>query len=127
MKPVLEDIGDLFVYSVQENFQVGGRHSGDPDSIFGGSQSWEDWSPKYQQKRNEERGGGQILILDGHLSGSIGSTATNDDLEISASMPYAYRQHHGGGGIPARPFLVLQEEDVEDALEEISSFLINGK
>ena len=127
IKPVLEHIGDEILKSIDLNFSEGGRHSGDPDSIFGGSQSWESWSPKYQKKR----GSGQILLDTGNLVGGLDKEVSKDELLITSggggSSVYAARQHYGGGGIPARPFMVIQEEDLDDALQDLSRFLINGK
>lgn len=127
LTPAFEEIGNIIVESVEDNFQDEGRHNGDPTSIMGGSQKWEKWSDEWQKRRNKlGKGDGKILQLDGGLASSIDYDANKDSVIITAGKEYAYRQHFGGNGIPARPFLVIQEEDLDDIIEELNNFIISG-
>lgn len=128
LQPVFDEIGKLIRESVDENFQEGGRHNGNPESIFGGSERWEEVSEKWARRKLQLGGDpDNILLLDGNLVGSLDHEASKDEVVISAGMEYAERQHHGGGGIPARPFLVIQEEDLDEILEDLSKFIVSGK
>lgn len=127
LEPVFKEIGDLIVDSIDENFSEEGRHSGDPDSIFGGSEKWEDWSQKWADRREAMGKTGKILTLDGGLVSSVDYDTSKDEIVVSSGKKYASRQHHGGGGIPARPFLVIQEEDLDEMLEDLSKFIVRGK
>lgn len=76
---------------------------------------------------------GQILQVSGGLASSIESAYGSDFAMIGTNKEYAHIQHEGGRTspasmifdeeIPARPFLGLSEQDQQDAVDIIRSFL----
>lgn len=127
LEPAFDIMGEIMVSSIDLSFSEEGRHSGDPDSIFGGDQRWAPWSESWRKQRIEMgKGDGKIGTLDGGLVSSLDYRTTNDSLIISSSKEYAEQFHHGKGKQPARPFMVIQKEDLEESMEEISKFLVNG-
>lgn len=128
LREPLSLIGEIVASSVDKNFQVEGRHSGDPDSIFGGRESWAPWSKSWEKKRIEMGKNGKILTLNGGLASSIAYEVAGDSVSISTAKDYASRLHFGDvkDRLPARPFLVIQEEDLEEINEVLASFLTGG-
>lgn len=75
-----------------------------------------------RRRRGRGRGGPQILIDTARLKNSIGYRLVNAGVEIGTNVVYAPRQHFGYPGgkgrghsrTPARPFLMVQPEDVKE-------------
>lgn len=91
--------------SVAANFASGGRP--------------EKWAP-LKPDTIRAKGGDAPLVRTGALSGSVNFKAGPDTLVVSADVPYAWVQQHGADGIPPRPFLVFQPEDV-DAITSLAA------
>lgn len=129
LREPLSIIGEIVVSSVDKNFQVEGRHSGDPDSIFGGSKKWAEWSERWAKRREDMGKLGKILTLNGGLASSVAYEVAGDAVTISSAKIYASSLHHGdkNRGLPARPFLVIQDEDLDEMNEVLASFLTSKK
>jgi len=130
LTPVMRRIGELLVSSVQENFNREGRYS-EPGSWRGGSKRWQPLAPSTIRQR--ERLGywpGQILTRTGRLKSSINYQAGKDHVVVGTNLIYAAIHQFGGkagrghrANIPARPFLVVQDEDLEEIREIIRDYI----
>lgn len=95
-------IGSAMIASVRRNFEEGGR----PDA----------WQPSKRALREH----GKTLIDTARLYNSFFYDAEPDRVTIGTNVPYAPIHHFGKAErhIPRRPFLMFQEEDV-DEIEDI--------
>jgi len=140
MTPVMLDIGEMMVESVRENFLDQGRpEKWEPLAqstalgIIGGKKGW--------TKRGRIKVGAErrlqdkmILIGKGNAGGLMGSfayKAESDSVAIGTPKVYGAIQNFGGDAgrnhashIPARPYLVAQDEDVEKIKEEITRYIL---
>ena len=75
-------------------------------------------------------GGGKTLDKESHLKDSIDYAATSDKVMVGSNLPYA-RIHQLGGktgkghkvDMPARPYLGVSEEDMDEVRETMADFL----
>ncbi len=147
--PVFAQIAEVMKSSVDKNFMVQGRYS-EPDSWMGGSSKWEPLSVwtmfnKIGGKKGFKKSGSlrakakrtiasnQILQQSGQLASSIQPFSSNGIAEVSTNKIYAAIHNFGGMAgrgkkikIPARPFMVLQAEDIQDSISLIESYLTRG-
>lgn len=95
--------------SIERNFQASGRPK--------------KWKPLAESTLERRKGRSpKILIDSSHLKNSMSDRLTSDGVEVGTNVIYAKRQHFGypgGSGrghskTPARPFMLLQEEDIRD-------------
>jgi len=150
-RPFLEEAGAVIVSSIQKNFDVGGRYS-DVGDWRGGTRRWRPLSVltlfgslgkrggKFFKKRGglKKRGerrlsGKKILVAEGHLMGSINFEVRRDALVIGTNLPYAAIHQFGGKAgrghgvrIPARPYLVIQDEDLEEIRNIGNDYLLGS-
>lgn len=145
LTPVMREIGSIVRTSVVKNFEVGGRYS-EVGSFKGGSKKWQPLSvvtlfarPKRQIvtkkgrfKASFERKlmNRKILFKQGLLLGSINSQASADSVRIGPHRVYAAIHQFGGRAgrgkkvkIPARPYLVIQDQDLAEMKAAISRYL----
>lgn len=131
--PLMADIAGIMADAVEENFAQEGR-------------------PKWLGLKPPGRPGGKILQDSGRLASSITPASDNDSALVGTNVKYAAihqfggktRPHeirprngkalafggrvlakvnHPGSDIPARPFLVLTDSDVEEIEEAVSEYL----
>lgn len=132
--PVMRAIAGIMADAVEENFAQEGR-------------------PKWQGlKPNPRRAGGKILQATGRLASSIVSASDNDNAVVGTNAKYAAihqfggqtRPHeirprnkkalafggrvvkkvnHPGSNIPARPFLLLTDQDVDEIEATMNDYL----
>lgn len=141
----MKDIANNLKNSVTQNFEEGGRWSGDPKSLIGGSKKWE---PNHYKKKK-----GTVLITTHNLQNSIFPKSTKNEAIVYSGLNYATIHNFGGTipahkitarngkalkitlpsgqilfrksanmpekNIPARPFMVAQPEDIDYAKEVI--------
>jgi phage gpG-like protein len=103
LTPVLEDIRERLLRSVQQNFAAGGRPM--------------PWKPS---RRALSEPGGKTLIKTGILKNSITGQVERNAVRIGTNISYAPK-HQFGLGVVARPFLLVQVEDeqyIRRVLEE---------
>jgi phage gpG-like protein len=120
-EPLTRAISQVMTVSILENFVSGGRPS------------WEPLAPTTLSRREREGTGDMILVQTSSLADvassesvwSVGKTsATIKDLPEKV---WYGKVHQGGSGeIPARPFAVFQDEDI-DAIEIIFAEWIEEK
>jgi len=119
LKPAMKIIGQIMRTSIVENFQKGGR----PDA----------WEPLSDETLLTKKGD-KILINQGFAGGLMGSIHPeigDDYVMVGTDKKYAAIHQFGGkagrGGkvtIPARPFLLIQDEDIDDITEELNDYLM---
>lgn len=97
-------------HAVRQNFRQGGR-------------------PKWLglQYRN-----GKPLVDTGALRDSVNQAYDNDNAIVGTNMVYAAIHHFGGMAgrnrkvrIPARPFLILTNEDKQDLMDDVQDYFRN--
>lgn len=114
-------IAELSRSSIVRNFQAGGRYS-EPGSIMGGTKKWKEKADKTPS----------ILTHSTRLRDSIHPESDRDSATIAASSEYAAIHNFGGQTgrgrkvkMPARPFMVIQESDVENAKDLLVRHLLS--
>ena len=141
LTPVAGAIRNILMTSIDRNFSEGGRYG--TDNVFGGGATR--WKPSGRAsgqdsitvtKRDKkgrfrkEKVGGQTLVDTGQLAASIQVSVVGHTVQIGTNKIYGAIHHFGGKAgrghsvsIPARPFLVVQNEDLEDIGEAIVRYL----
>lgn len=119
MKPAMKIVGQIIRTSVVRNFETGGR----PDA----------WQPLSARTLLTKKGG-QILVEDGFRGGLMGSLHDEpeaDSVRVGTNKIYAAIHHYGGMAgrgrkvkIPARPYMVIQDEDWPEMLAELNEYLL---
>lgn len=120
--PAMQIIGQTVTASVQKNFMEGGRPSG-----------WQQLAPATLATKK----GGSILVTKGFgggLLGSIHAEPAADHVLIGTDKVYAAIHQFGGQAgrgqkvtIPARPFLLVQDEDWPEIKEQLNEYILMGK
>jgi len=148
--PALRDIGEMLATSIDRNFEAQGRYHA-PDSWRGGGNRWTPLADatvlamiggkrKGYTKRGALRAkaarrieGKKILQDTARLRGSIWPSVENKTTLVIGTHAVAYAAIHQFGGtagrgkkttIPARPYLVIQDEDIDDAIDIIRKHLM---
>jgi phage gpG-like protein len=140
LSPIMGEIAETLRSSIDLNFMRGGRFG---EGELGGGTSR--WVPSIRALEE----GGITLNKDGHLASSIRYDITGTSITISSNLVYAAIHQYGSAGlpggvvspvgkkalrftiggrvvfamsseIPARPFIVVQAEDVEEIRAIIS-------
>ena len=119
LRPLMKNIAGIFAYSTEENFANEGR----PDK-------WLDLSERTKKQRKKTgHWPGQILQVTGQLVSSISTHYDNESAIIGSNLDYAAIHQLGGQAgknksvsIPARPYLLLTDENLEEILEATEGF-----
>jgi phage virion morphogenesis protein len=127
-----EAIGEMLRTSAVRNCETQGRYGATGQGVWkGGSNKWKKLAPSTVKRRGNS---GPILAVSADLRNSISAQAHGGGVTIGTNVPYA-RAHQFGTDkagrshsvkIPARPFLVIQDEDIDDALDIIARHLTRG-
>jgi phage virion morphogenesis protein len=104
MSEAFDEVGEIVLRSIRRNFDEGGRPS-----------KWPARSTKYTGRR----AGNKLLIDTGRLLNSITRRSTPSYAEVGTNTVYAATHHFGDRGIPARPFIMVQDEDREPIAEAL--------
>jgi phage virion morphogenesis protein len=120
----LSACGEILLSSVEENFQQEGRFSS-AGSWRGGGTRWPDLSPATKEARAKQgKWPGKKLQVSGQLAASISKNVKGNEVTVGTNKAYAAIHQFGGQAgrgrkvkIPARPFLVVQDEDVEEMMD----------
>ncbi len=144
LKPAFREIGEIVRSSVIRNFQAGGR----PDkwkatktgSVYSayrgrGKKKRKVYTLKGSLTKGyaRYRAGKKTLIDKARLQNSITARAQSDRVVVGTNVIYA-RIHQLGGEagrnrkvkIPARPYLLVQEEDWTPIKDRLRGFLMKG-
>ena len=137
LTPVFTKILLTIQKAVEDNFTAHGRYNGDSDiGIFSGGDI--QWEPLAQSTKKAYEKKGWVLEPTLYRSQSSGLRNTlffqgagNNTIVVGANSPYARIHQLGGGGglnhaanIPARPFLTLTPEDVQDIVDTIGKYIV---
>ncbi len=109
---VLRKIGDMGKVSVIRNFAEGGRPT--------------KWKPSIRVLLH----GGRTLIDTGRLLASIGwaePVITPKSVSFGTNVRYAPFHQYGTWKLPPRPFMLLQDQDIEDIREVVREYLMGGQ
>lgn len=96
----MDEIGNLLVESVHENFNAEGR----PDS----------WEPRRDDNP------WPILRRTGALYNSISYSVFGDTVTVDENVGYGTFHDQGTSRLPARPFLLIQPEDEQAIMDLIA-------
>lgn len=121
LRPIMRNIAGIMMDSVEENFAQQGRPK------------WKDLADVTKKQRKKEgKWPGMILQKSqGGLADSISSEYGDDYAVVGTNKKYAAIHQFGGPAgrgkkvnIPARPYLALSDDAVEEIKEEIKSYFI---
>ncbi|MBI5056994.1 MAG: phage virion morphogenesis protein [Nitrospirae bacterium] len=132
-RPVMSEIGDIVISSIEKNIEVGGRYSS-PDSWKGGSRKWKGLSPAtIKQRTKKGHWPGKILQQTGLMAGSVSKKVGTNSVTIGTNKIYGAIQQFGGKAgrghkvtIPGRPWIVVQDEDLTEIGHAITAYLMKG-
>jgi phage virion morphogenesis protein len=125
LKRPFSAIGGIILSSVEENFVREGRYE-TAGSMRGGNTRWADLadSTKAARAKKGTWPGQKLQVSQGGLAASISKSVTGNAVTVGTNKVYAAIHQFGGQAgrgkkvtIPARPFLVMQDEDVEDMMD----------
>ena len=119
LRPLMKIIAGIMADSTEENFKVEGRPK------------WKDLSEKTKTARRKTgHYPGQILQVSGQLAMSITTQYDNESAVIGSNKVYAAIHQLGGLAgknksvtIPARPYLVVTDDDFEDILSQTQKYI----
>jgi len=109
MRQAWEEVGEIVERSVGKNFTAQGR-----------PKAWKKTNEATLKRRRKGSKGAKTLTDTRRLRNSITREVSDRDVEVGTNIIYANTHQHGRGSIPARPFLLIQEEDepkIESAIE----------
>lgn len=116
LQPVMGEIGEIGRSSIEKNFAVGGR----PE--------------KWKTSKRALAMGGQTLVDRSILKNSITKKAFETRAEIGTNVVYAAIHHFGGKAgrgrkvtIPARPYLMIQDEDWPGIKKALMSYIVGRR
>lgn len=123
-EPAFAVIGETVLASIRRNFEEGGR-----------PKSWKKLASSTEKARKKAgKWPGQILVMEGTRGGLLGSIsyeAVSDRVVISANKVYAAIHHFGGRAgrghktkIPARPYMLIQDEDWVEIKETLADYIM---
>lgn len=127
LKPVMKTISETMLHAVEENFVTEGRR------LPGGK--WKKLEQSTEDRREKKgKWPGKILEVERNLIGSVSSYGDSNTAIVGSSMPFkkGYAAIHQFGGkagrgrkvtIPARPYLVLTDGDMEEIRQDILDYL----
>lgn len=127
----LNTIGEIILSSVEENFAREGRFES-AGSWRGGNTRWADLaaSTKAARAKQGKWPGQKLQMSQGGLAASISKVVKGNAVTVGTNKAYgAIHQFGGQAGrgrkvtIPARPFLVVQDEDVEDIMDVLDKYI----
>jgi len=123
--------GEIIISSIESNFEAEGRFSS-VGSWRGGSSRWADLSDRTKEARARagKWPGKMLQMSQGGLAASISKNVQGNTLTVGTNKAYAAIHQFGGQAgrgrkvtIPARPFLVVQDEDIEDMMDVLSKHM----
>ncbi len=136
LTPAFREIGQIVRSSVIKNFMEGGRpekwkpHA---ESTILGSirKGYFTKKGKLREPISRKLRKGKVLINTGRLMKSIKSKAFSDRVEVGTNVIYSAIHQFGGKAgrrgqitIPARPFLLIQDEDWKEIKSALTSYLM---
>ena len=122
LRPLMKNIAGIMATATEDNFKDEGR----PDK-------WVDLSETTKKQRQKiGKYPGQILQVSGQLVSSVSTAYDNNSAVIGSNLAYAAIHQLGGQAdknkkttIPARPYLKLTDDNLEEILEQTKRYLEN--
>lgn len=119
LRPLMKNIAGIMADSTEENFKEEGRPK------------WKDLSEKTKTARKKSgHYPGQILQVSGQLALSVTTQYDDTSVVIGSNKVYAAIHQLGGQAgknkkttIPARPYLVVTDDDFEDILSQTQKYI----
>lgn len=109
------DIGEYMLRATRDRAATESGPSGE---------EWPALSPRYARRKAKLRPGLPMLKFDNHMLGDqLSYQIEGDTLFVGTSAPYGARQQFGGGGIPPRPWLGVNDADAEEILAIVRDHL----
>jgi phage virion morphogenesis protein len=106
LRPVMNEIAETMRSSVEENFkQESGRGKGGV---------WKDLAPSTLRARARKGKTGKKLQVTGQLLASLQTKFSEQEALLGTNKKYARFLQEGTKKMPARPFLVIQQADVQE-------------
>ncbi|MEI2428684.1 phage virion morphogenesis protein [Lysobacter yananisis] len=106
---LLNDIGEYLLRSTRERGKTQRSPRGAP---------WVPLSDEYKKYKTRKRPGVRMLVFDFHMQGDqLAYQVVGDNLFVGTNAVYGARHQFGDdgeGGIPARPWLGLSDDDEEE-------------
>jgi len=120
LRPLMKNIAGIMLDSVEENFEKEGR-----------PYKWQGLAkPTIKQRTKKGYWPGRILQVRGELAASITSKYDENSAVVGTNKVYAAIHQLGGEAgrnknvkIPARPYLKLTEDDINQILEVTKDYL----
>ena len=120
LRPLMKNIAGIMLDSVEENFEKEGR-----------PYKWQGLAkPTIKQRTKKGYWPGRILQVRGELAASITSKYDENSAVVGTNKVYAAIHQLGGEAgrnknvkIPARPYLKLSEDDINQILEVTKDYL----
>ena len=120
LRPLMKNIAGIFASATEENFKNEGR----PDK-------WTELSEATKKQRiKQKKWPGQILQVSDQLASSISTQYDDESAVIGSNLDYAAIHQLGGQAgknkkveIPARPYLKLTDDDLNEILDATKNFL----
>lgn len=133
--PVMKVIGEILRTSAVKNFEAGGRPKWEPLSLatlFSGRKGkFTTKKGRFKKGVEEKFRNRRVLIKSSRLMSSINSKASKDRTETGTNAIYAAIHQFGGDAgrgrkvkIPARPFLMVQDEDMTEIRQSITAHIM---
>ena len=122
MTPTMRKVAATMKEAIWKNFDTEGKRTGE---------KWKEWSEATKKEREKKKKKGskfteKILQFSSILYDSITEESGKDFARTGSNLDYAAIHHFGGYAgknkkvwIPARPYFVLNDEDIEDVEDDI--------
>lgn len=121
LHPIMDEIAETMRNSVEENFKQESSRGTLSDGKRGGV--WKDLAASTLKARARKGKTGKKLQVTGQLIASIQTKTSNVEAMVGTNKKYARFLNDGTNRIPARPFLVLQQADIEAFTRLVEEYL----
>lgn len=120
---ILDDIASIINSAIKRNLDEGATYnpSFKGQELFGaGSKEWEPLAESTKKSyERSELGITKLLNRTGNLRTNIETGVKGNKIYIASNAPYSRFHQFGTSSIPARPFIVLTQEDMEEIYQVI--------
>lgn len=90
-------------------------------------ESWRPWAESTRKKRERKGNAGQGLLVDSRrLVNSFKVAFTVGKGKLGSPLPYAARQHFGGGRVPGRPYAGVGRTDMAELTRTLNTWVANN-
>lgn len=114
LKPAMDQVAKQLHRAVEDSFDREGNHDGFP--------RW-----KKRKPRGKKRDRHPMLNKSGKLKRSLRPVATDTEAAVETDVGYAGFQNDGTRNMAARPFLQINDADLEKAGDTMLTYIDEGK